>query len=195
MTLATIISLPDFGALVESAFEAETPVVTSSESALGEPLERFASPEEIMAKAAQCAKAGIHNYSFGLWYPSMKGRMIEREVKLDPPREGKTFRHSLTGWGIIHLNLYFTAHNTLQCRVVVNSRDRALARESRYPELGPVADWDWRVVETYAFRLTRRLAPMGPTAPVAQQSAAPEVQKPAATETQKPSSPWKGKAK
>lgn len=195
MTLATIISLPDFGILVEAAFEAETPVVTSSESDLGEQLERFASPAEIMAKATQCAKAGIHNYSFGLWYPSMKGRMVEREVKLDPPRDGKTFRHSLTGWGIIHLNLYFTAENALQCRVAVNSRDRALAREARYPELGPVLDWDWRVVESYAFRLTRRLAAMGPTAPVAQQSAQPAVQKPASPEPQKPASPWKRKPK
>lgn len=184
MTLATVISLSDFGKLVDAAFEAETPEVLSSESDLGAPLERFADPAAIKAKAAQCAKAGIHNYAFGLWYPSMKGSMIEREVKLDPPRDGHTFRHSLTGWGLIHLNLYFTEPDTLQCRVVVNSKDRALARESRYPQLGPVSDWDWRVVESYAFRLSRRLAAMGPTAPVGQPTASPGS---------KPASPWKRK--
>lgn len=172
MTLATIISFSDFGILVESAFQAETPVVSSSESDLGEPLQHFANPAEIQAKAAACAQAGIHNYAFGLWYPSMKGPVHERKVLLDPPREGKTFRHSLAGWGIIHLHLYFTPHNGLQCRVLVNSKDRAMSRQERHPELGPVSDWDWGVVEAYAFRLSRRLASMGPTAPVAQPSPA-----------------------
>lgn len=170
MTLATIISLSDFGVLAESAFQAETPVVSSSESDLGEPLEHFAAPAEIRAKAAFCVEAGIRNYAFGLWYPSMKGRAIERQVPLDPPRDGKSFRHSLTGWGIIHLRLYVTPPRTLQCRVVVNSEARARSREERYPELGAASEWDWRVVETYAFRLSRRLASMGRTAPVIQPS-------------------------
>ncbi len=170
MTLATIISFSDFGALVEGAFQPEIPMVSSSESDLGEPLQRFANPEEILAKAASCAKAGIHSYAFGLWYPSMKGRVIERQIVLDPPREGKSFRYSLSGWGIIHLHLYFTSPNTLQCRVAVNSEARAKSRQSRYPDMGAVSEWDWRVVETYAFRLSRRLASMGRIAPVVQQS-------------------------
>ena len=168
MTLATLISLSDFNALVESAFEAETPVVSSSESELGESLQRFATLEAIQAKAAQCVQAGIHNYAFGLWYPSMKGQMSERKVEFDPPRDGHAFRYSLSGWGIIHLHLYVTPPNTLQCRVAVNSEARAASRAARYPELGAVSDWDWRVVEAYAFRLNRRLAAMGKTAPVVQ---------------------------
>lgn len=171
MTLATILSLSDFGALAESAFQAETPIVSSSESDLGEPLERFETAEDIRAKAAHCMREGIRNYSFALWYPSMKGQALERQIALDPPREGKSFRHSLTGWGVIHLRVYFTPPHTLQCRIVVNSEARAKAREDRYPELGAASDWDWRVVETYAFRLSRRLAPMGRTAPVIQPSA------------------------
>ena len=170
MTLATIISISDFGSLVEGGFHPETPIVSASESDLGEPLERFANPEEIRAKVAYCAKAGIHSYAFGLWYPSMKGRVIERQITLDPPREGKSFRYSLSGWGIIRLVLYFTPPNTLQCRVAVNSEARAQSRQSRYPDMGPSSEWDWRVVETYAFRLTRRLASMGRVAPVVQQS-------------------------
>ncbi|TJY59765.1 hypothetical protein E4T66_11295 [Sinimarinibacterium sp. CAU 1509] len=169
MTLATVITAADFGALVEAAFHPEVPVVAASESELGEPLEHFTTPAEVRAKAAACAKAGVHNYSFGLWYPSMKGHIFERKVAIDPPRDGKSFRYSLSGWGIIRLHQYFTWPNTLQCRVVVNSEARARSREARYPELGAVSDWDWRVVETYAFRLSRRLASMGHTAPVVQQ--------------------------
>lgn len=183
MTLATLITFPDFGDLVQSAFQAETPQVCSSESELGEALQRFATPAEIQAKAAECAAAGLHNYAFGLWYPSMKGRAVERRVTLDPPREGKTFRHSLAGWGLIHLHLYFPQPGKLQCRVAVNSQARARSRQDRYPDLGAVSDWDWRVVESYAFRLSRKLAAMGPTVPVIPPgSAAPEEPRP---------SPWR----
>lgn len=171
MTIATLISFSDLAALVEGAFQPEIPLVTASESELGEPLQHFTSPEEILDKALYCAKAGIHNYTFGLWYPSTKGQVIERQIALDPPREGKSFRYSLSGWGIIRLHLYFTPPNTLQCRVVVNSEARAQSRQSRYPEMGASSEWDWRVVDTYAFRLSRRLASMGRPALVVQQSA------------------------
>jgi len=168
MTLATVITTADFNTLVEGAFKAETPMVASSESDLGQPLERFATPAEIRAKAAQCIEQGIRHYGFGFWYPSMKGRFAEREVVLNPPRDGHTVRYSLAGWGIIRLQLYVTPPNTLQCRVTVNSEARAQSREQRYPEQGAVSDWDWRVVETYAFRLSRQLAAMGRTVPVVQ---------------------------
>ncbi len=168
MTLATLIDLSDFNTLVEGAFRAEAPSVYSSESELGEPLERFASPAEIVAKARHIYNAGIPRYAFGLWYPSTNGLVFERRVTLNPPRDGKDFRYSLAGWGIIHLNLYFTPPGTLQCRVVVNSEGRALTRQSRHPELGPAADWDWHKVEAYAFRLSRSLAAMGKTVPVVQ---------------------------
>lgn len=169
MTLATLIDFSDFGVLIESAFQqSETPQVSSSESELGASLQHFADAQAVVAKARQVAETGAHDYAFGLWYPSMKGLVYERRVVLDPPREGHAFRHSLSGWGIVHLHLYFTTGKTLQCRVVVNSEARAKAREARYPELGPVSDWNWRVVEAQAFRLTRKLASMGRTAPVAQ---------------------------
>jgi hypothetical protein len=181
VTLATLIRFSDFDELVESAFKPEMPQVRSSESDLGAPLQHFATPAEVKAKAASCAGAGLHNYGFGFWYPSMKGLVLERKVILDPPREGHAFRHSLAGWGLIHLQLYFAQPGKLQCRVVVNSRTRALSRQDRHPELGPVADWDWRVVESYAFRLSRRLAAMGPTFPVGQAPAPDSA----------PPSPWR----
>ena len=187
MTLATIITTADLSDLLDGAFQQEVPVVTSSESDLGEPLQHFATPAEILAKAAACAEAGMHNYAFGFWYPSMKGHVVERKVTLDPPREGKTFRYSLTGWGIIHLHLYFTPPKTLQCRIAVNSEGRAISRQDRYPDLGPASEWDWRVVESYAFRLSRRLASIGRAVPVIQQSTSVAQKSPPAA----PRSPWK----
>lgn len=170
MTIATLISLADFATLVESAFQQEVPQVSSAESELGEPLQHFATAQEMRAKVAACAKAGMHNYAFGLWYPSMKGNVLERKIVLDPPRDGKAFRYSLSGWGIIYLHVYFTPPDTLQCRIAVNTESRARSRESRYPDMGASSDWDWRVVGTYAFWLSRRLATMGRLAPVVQQS-------------------------
>lgn len=171
MTLATFISPVDFDALIDAAFQSETPRVASSESDIGEPLQWFQTAAEVKAKAAQCADADLHNYAFGLWYPSMRGQMLERRVELDPPRDGKSFRYSLGGWGLIRLHLYFTQIDTLQCRVSVNSEARALSRQDRHPELGAVSDWNWRAVETHAFGLTRRLATMGKTGPVLQPAA------------------------
>ncbi len=174
MTLATIISFSDLSTLLEATFESETPVAASSESALGEPLEYFSCPEEMRKKALFCAKSGMHSYAFGLCYPSMRGRVIERKISLDPPREGKSFRYSMSGWGIVHLHLYFTQANSLQARIVVNSQARAQSRQARYPDMGAASEWDWCVVETYAFRLSRRLAAMGRVAPVIQPSVSDE---------------------
>lgn len=178
MTIATLISRSNLDILLEGAFQAEVPQVASSESDFGQPLQYYTTPEEILAKVADCAKSGVRNYAFGLWYPSMKGRVIERKIELDPPRDGESFRYSLSGWGIIHLHLYFTPPHTLQCRVAVNSEARATSREDRYPDMGAVSEWDWRVVETYAFRLSRQLAAMGRIAPVVPPSDPGEVPAP-----------------
>ncbi|MGH8447315.1 MAG: hypothetical protein ACREVL_18765, partial [Solimonas sp.] len=121
MTLATFISPADFDVLVDTAFQAETPQVLSSESAPGATLEHFADAAALKARAAQCIADGVHHFAFGLWYPSMKGAYAERRVVLEPPRAGHDFLHSLAGWGLIHLHLYVTPPATLQCRVAVNS--------------------------------------------------------------------------
>lgn len=168
VTLATFISLSDFADLVETALTPDAPTVRSSESELGEPLQHFGDAAAILDKAAQCLAEGRHHYAFGFWYPAMKGNVLERRIDLDPPREGKSHRYSLSGWGLIHLHVYCSDPRQLQCRVVVNSLSRAMSRESRYPELGPVADWDWKAVERLAYKLTSRLSTMGVTGPVVQ---------------------------
>ncbi|MFT4045080.1 MAG: hypothetical protein QM661_00115 [Solimonas sp.] len=170
MTLATFISPAHFDALVDAAFESEAPTVVATESAPGAPLQRFDGAAAIKAQAAACIAAGQRHYAFGLCYPSMKGALVERRITFDPPRDGHDFGHALGGWGLIQLHLYVTPPAVLQCRVAVNSEGRAAAREDRYPDLGAVADWDWRAVENHAFRLSRRLARMGRTGPVAQQA-------------------------
>ncbi|WP_051362223.1 hypothetical protein [Solimonas soli] len=174
MTLATFIRPADFDALIDAAFESETPVVAAAESDLGAPLQRYADAAAIKAKAAQCIAAGVRNYAFGLWYPSMKGKLTERRIELDPPREGHSFRHSLAGWGIVRLHLYVTPPDVLQCRVAAHSQGRAMSRQDRYPDLGPASAWDWQAVENHVFRLSRRLAKLGgKTGPVLQRAATP----------------------
>ncbi|HEY9546699.1 MAG TPA: hypothetical protein VIR56_11875 [Solimonas sp.] len=170
MTLATFIKLSDFDELVDAAFMPEAPNVASSESDLGEPLQHFADAGAIKARAAQCVADGTHNYAFALHYPSTGRTVIERRISFDPPRDGHTFRYSWSGWGLIHLHLYVTDGDVLQCRVAATSRAWAEKRQDRYPELGAVSDWNWPQIESIAFRLSRRLAAMGKTGPVAQAS-------------------------
>ncbi|NGY05208.1 hypothetical protein [Solimonas terrae] len=170
MTLATFITLSDFDELVDAAFRPEAPRVASSESELGEALHHYADAAAIKVKAAQCVADGTHNYAFALHYPSTGRIVIERKVRFDPPRDGHTFRHSWSGWGLIHLHVYVSEDEVLQCRVAATSRAWAEKRQDRYPELGPVSDWNWPQIESIAFRLGRRLAAMGKTGPVVQPS-------------------------
>jgi hypothetical protein len=170
MTLATFIKLSDFDDLVDAAFAPEAPTVASSESGLGEPLQHFADAAAIKARAAQCVASETHNYAFALHYPSTGHTVIERRITFDPPRDGHTFRYSRSGWGLIHLHLYVADADVLQCRVAAASRAWAEKRQDRYPELGAVSDWNWPQIESIAFRLSRRLATMGKTGPVAQPS-------------------------
>src|SRR3546814_11844953 len=83
--------------LVDAAFMPEAPNVASSESDLGEPLQHFADAGAIKARAAQCVADGTHNYAFALHYPSTGRTVIERRISFDPPRDGHTFRYSLSG--------------------------------------------------------------------------------------------------
>lgn len=170
MTLATFITPADFDDLVDAAFLPEAPVVTAAESELGEPLQHFADAAAIKAKAAQCIADGVSNYAFALHYPAAGGTVVERMVIFDPPRDGHTFRYSLSGWGLIHLHLYVTEPDVLQCRVAANSRAWGEKRQDRYTDLGAVSDWNWTLIENITFRLGRRLAAMGKTGPVVQPS-------------------------
>ncbi|NKF21348.1 hypothetical protein [Solimonas marina] len=166
MTLATFISPADFDLLVDAAYHPEAPTVTSSESAPGAALTHFADADAVKAQAAHCHAAGdVDHYAFGLWYRGAGGTVLERRIDFDPPRDGHRFGHSLAGWGLIHLHLYWTA-DTLQCRVVAHARAAAEKRQARYPELGAIDDWNWPQIESTTFRLQRRLASMGRTGPV-----------------------------
>ncbi|MGH8445338.1 MAG: hypothetical protein ACREVL_08725, partial [Solimonas sp.] len=74
------------------------------------------------------------------------------------------------------------------------SEARAAARQDRYPELGPVSDWDWRRIESLAYGLTRRLGTMGATGPVGQPRAAEVPAADAASPVRSPKAQNSGKA-
>jgi len=168
VTLATTLSLQDFSALADSAFKPEAPIVRAAESDGDEPLAQYADTAAMVERVRRCISERRHNFAFALWYPAMKGLVVERRIEFDPPRDGITHRDTVSGWGLIHLHVYASVPGNLQCRISVNSEQRARNRQAKYPELGPVDDWDWRFVQRQAYNLTQRLSTMGFTGPVIQ---------------------------
>jgi hypothetical protein len=140
---------------LESLFEAifgESVTVYTSDSRFGEKTRTFASPSEALEYLE-----GEQYVGYALHYPDVGGYIEDRLVKLDPAKcQGHAFRHSMGGWGLIHLQLK-KKRDGVECKVAVNTSKRAAAWASTYPELKDPALWKWPMVEKHARKLIRRL--------------------------------------
>ena len=138
-------------ALLDAVFVGAVTVYTS-DSAFGEATRVFTSPSEALVHFEDKSYAG-----YAVHYVDAGGRIEDRRVELDPSKcNGHTFRYSVGGWGLIHIQLKRQA-TTLECRVAVNTSKRAARWFSTHPELGDPALWRWPVVEKHARRLIRHL--------------------------------------
>jgi hypothetical protein len=72
-----------------------------------------------------------------------------------------TFRHELTGWGVIQLQFDFKKRPDIECHIGVNAKKRANLWSSTYPNMGAPGLWSWNVVERHAGRLIRHLRKLG----------------------------------
>lgn len=96
---------------------------------------------------------------FGVYYPESKGKFSISKIKLNPKYcNGKTYRNRIDGWGIIfvHLDL-INEENEIECRISVNSKKRAENWKSTNPEFGNPELWEWKIIETNARKLIKRL--------------------------------------
>ena len=137
--------------LFEAVF-AEPVTVYTSDSRFGEATRIFSSPSEALEYLA-----GEPYVGYALHYPDVGGCVDDRRVKLDPAKcNGHTFRHSMNGWGLIHLQLK-KRQGAVECRVAVNTPGRAAAWSASHPELKDPALWKWPMVEKHARKLIRLL--------------------------------------
>ena len=96
---------------------------------------------------------------FGIYYPEAKGKFSITKIKLNPKHcNGKKYRNRIDGWGIIyvHLNL-LNIENEIECRISVNSKKRAENWKSTNPEFGNPELWEWKVIESNARKIIKRL--------------------------------------
>ena len=151
MQTTAVLAQASLESLIEAIFR-EPVTVYTSDSRFGEKTRTFASPSEVLQYLE-----GEQYVGFALHYPDAGGYVEDRLVKLDPEKcGGHMFRHSMGGWGLIHLQLK-KRKDGIECRVAVNTPERAAAWASTHPELKDPALWKWPEVEKHARKLGRHL--------------------------------------
>jgi hypothetical protein len=119
-------------------------------------LRRFATVDEVVAGC----DLGHDPYGRGgetmlaLWSPAMRARPRIERIELRV--RGASWRETVNGWGLIHLDLGGIHERTItESALGHNSEARAWKwADVAYEDLGSPGDWDWREVG----RLARKLA-------------------------------------
>jgi len=82
-----------------------------------------------------------------------------RRIQLDPSKTGgASFREEIEGWGLIQLQIGGEGpKGVVHSNTNHNSEARAKKWERTYPEMGPVAGWDFKLVSTLSRRINRHI--------------------------------------
>jgi hypothetical protein len=82
-----------------------------------------------------------------------------KRIELKPSKvSGATFREAIEGWGLIQVQIGGAGPKGIDhSRSNHNSETRARKWERTYPELGPVADWDFKLVSSISGRINRHI--------------------------------------
>ncbi len=158
MQANAILNDKGLAALVQFLFEAPAPNVAEAYSAYEEPLQRFDNADTLSAHIAAAVKRGERLLDYAIYYADTKGSTRDKQIKLDPRRcRGKTFRFTVVGWGVFHLQLDFRKAPGIGVRIAVNSEKRAQGWSSTHTEWGSPKAWDWELVEKHARRLIKKM--------------------------------------
>ena len=143
--------------ILAAAFQ-DSPRVYESYSECERHTRSFPSAEAVLGHIRAERAKGIRYLGLAVHYPAAKGHVAMRRIDLIPEKNnGATWRESVEGWGLIHLQLTFSGQDAVECRITVNSSKRAAAWVQTVPKLGDPSQWDWPVVEKHAWRLIRVL--------------------------------------
>ena len=114
----------------------------------------YKSVEEISAKF-DLDNGDKFAVTFQLWSPLHKGKPVFRRVILDPKRcDGRTYRYSTDGWGLIQLYFGGLKNEELnQSHIGHFNETGALQKESTNSYNGPVCTWDWTEIQKTSRKL------------------------------------------
>lgn len=151
------ISATKVGDVIDAVFAQGKPEVYESYSTPGTELRRFDSAVALEAEIELRSSEERWFAGYSIYYPEARGILTKRRIDLVPEKNGtKRFRYSADGWGLIQLQLTFSAEE-VACRVAVNSEKRALLWFDTYPEHGDPRLWQWKIVEKHARRIIRAM--------------------------------------
>lgn len=135
-----------------------SPVVTQDYALPGCELMQFVDQPALEQYIAAELAAGRLRASLALHYPDTGGLAVRERIDLNnPAANGATWRYTIGGWGLIQLQLDFRNPGVVDCRIAVNSAERARAWAKPNDRLGEPALWDWPAIEKHARRLIRVL--------------------------------------
>ena len=144
--------------LTHAVFSVERPEVYDAYSAYECDPRRFTSAEQLDSLTLDAGPDANVRLDVAVWYPCCGGRVEKELINLVPEKcGGHTFRYSIGGWGIFHLQCDSRPDSLMECRVAVNSHKRAATWEAHYPEWLPVEAWNWTAVQKHERRLLRKL--------------------------------------
>lgn len=134
------------------------PVVSEASSHFDEDVLSFPTLGELDAYISNERAAGRPWIDLVIHYPETKGLVAKKKIDLVPEKcDGATFRYSMEGWGLIQLQIDYKLAPSIECRIAVNTEERALAWAQTLSALGAPDQWEWKAVEKQARRLARVL--------------------------------------
>jgi hypothetical protein len=143
----------------EAIFAFPEPEIVEAYSSIGEKLRRFTTMDELLSYCEE-ARSGVRGplIHLGLRYPDMLGEVQERRIDLKGPGfPAGSFRHALSGWGLVWIQLLARGTSTVASTISANSQKRALKWFPTSPELGSPEAWFWPSVSRHTARLSRAL--------------------------------------
>lgn len=146
-----------FLAMLDAIFESEPVTVYEAYSEYDKELRVFASANQVLAQVARLKAGDISLVYLSLHFGNAEGYVRKKRITLKPRKcKGATFRYSVEGWGLIHIQLS-QKENCMQCELSANSEKRAQKWEEYIPELESAALWNWIEVNKQKRRLNRVL--------------------------------------
>ena len=152
------LSISDLVKVVEAVFAVGDPAVFEAYSAFDSDIESFATATDLVAYINRPRSNNKGTLGFAVHYPDTRGFVEKRKINLIKEKcEGHSYRYSMGGWGVIHLQINLQKAPNVTCRLAVNTEKRANTWFATYPEVKSPDLWDWKAVEMHARRLIREL--------------------------------------
>lgn len=125
-------------------------IVYESESRLDCKLRTFSTANEIVIAYREVENRKLSPFfQISCYHSSFAGKVVIEKTKLIPDvSNGHTFRYSVGGWGLLHLQFGgITGSRTITPSCFThNSEKRAHNWDDAYKELGKASEWDWHAI-------------------------------------------------